>query len=1471
MVFTLRGKPGSSYAITKLNDGSAIEPSMAFANARTTGLYLDADHGDIGVSGGDGTPAHPTVSFGQARGVYNTGDSLGLTGGGNLEGAVITHEKSGRVWKSHGVPNGRYHDVIWVDDLGLFVTADFDVGYIILSKDGEIWTTYNVGFRAIGIAWSPSLKLLVATGYGNVCTSNDAITWTIRGGSGSFVTWSSSANAFISIPWYNTNPGVYMSTDGITWTMTGLLNTQIHDIHANDTIIVAVGPSRIYTSTDGVLWTQRHSSSYNYRGVTYSEDLGVWVSASDSGRVARSEDDGLTWTDIEGVIGYSAAWCDGQFIVNFTTSSYTSPDGLTWTTHPNVLPNKTWYGSAWSPSLQKLAVVGWYTTQLYTSEARTTVTFPGDLHIDGTLEAQTVQAGSTVTGLQITDDQWAPIDDTAVVSNVGGYMVITGREFETGITVRVGITSASSVSVVSATEVRVHLPALATGSYTLEIVHANGTVTTIPNGVTYSPFPVWTSTNTLAGTSVNGMPFRFPLATSDSELTVATSNIALPAGAFVSQDGPLEGQSNIITLNGTVTSPTTDTLYTFDATVTDAENQDLASKSWSFQHVATYSSQFLGNAIVQSLDTAATSSTIDATNDSLTKVTGTGVSFASASGSSAVTAAGYVLDTDTATGWTTAADTYDAADGSYLGSTSTIVNGEAVGGEYIDLSLAQASQLSHLGLGPMTGSSVQMPATFTIAGSNDGVSWTLVSTHTSSPPYADSTTTVVPIGSESAFATYRLIVQTVGAGASIAGIGSVVAWTGGMPVLSYAHPVTLPDSTVMARAGTTVVHLDPVALTTKTIAVGLGPTTTPALLADGSVFWPSALGYTIGYRVGVDGSVTTVSGISADVSHARFQSSDGTVLMIPSVGTTAQTYDPATGNVENVGYSLSGSKAVREAMAVPGGILALPDAGVAGSLVTDGVVTSTVALFGDNYNESKLVASDGEVEASFGYSMSMNASGTRMVVGARYDDATGGTDSGAAYVFSLVDGSWVPDTKLVPSDSEANALFGHSVSMNASGGRVVVGARGDDATGGTDSGAAYVFSLVDGVWDQGVKIVPSDSEAYAYFGISMSMNAAGDRVVVGALYDDATGGPNSGAAYVFSLVDGTWVEDAKIVPSDSEANANFGSSTNMNAAGDRLVVGAFYDDATGGADSGAAYVFSLVDGGWVEDAKIVPSDSEASASFGISPSMNASGDRVVVGALYDDATGGTNSGAAYVFSLVDGSWVEDVKLVPNDSEANAFFGFSVSMNATGDRLVVGAYLDNAAGGTDSGAAYVFSLVDGEWVEDTKIVPSDSEADGRFGWSTSMNASGDRVGVGAYLDDANDLVDSGAAYVYDLSSAGRLAANGSALIAKGSTIKTYDLGAGSVTTTTYTPNTVSDMTVLDDGRVALSSGHNTLMVLDPSSDSITTVSAPSGAILGRGTRISTGKVWYEGGYVFDSGSSTQTPLTTTVGVSPFLNP
>ena len=86
--------------------------------------------------------------------------------------------------------------------------------------------------------------------------------------------------------------------------------------------------------------------------------------------------------------------------------------------------------------------------------------------------------------------------------------------------------------------------------------------------------------------------------------------------------------------------------------------------------------------------------------------------------------------------------------------------------------------------------------------------------------------------------------------------------------------------------------------------------------------------------------------------------------------------------------------------------------------------------------------------------------------------------------------------------------------------------------------------------------------------------------------------------------------------------------------------------------------------------------------------MAISGDRIVVGAPYDDDKG-ESSGSAYVYERQgNGSWAQASKLVANDGATEDYFGRSVAIS--GDRIVVGAPYDDDKG-ESSGSAYTFEL------------------------------------------------------------------------------------------------------------------------------------------------------------------------------------
>jgi uncharacterized repeat protein (TIGR01451 family) len=258
---------------------------------------------------------------------------------------------------------------------------------------------------------------------------------------------------------------------------------------------------------------------------------------------------------------------------------------------------------------------------------------------------------------------------------------------------------------------------------------------------------------------------------------------------------------------------------------------------------------------------------------------------------------------------------------------------------------------------------------------------------------------------------------------------------------------------------------------------------------------------------------------------------------------------------------------------------------------------------------------------------------------------------------------------------------------------------------------------------------PADAE----FGASVSVS--GDTVVVGSPLDHTSAGLEAGSAYVFVRSGSTWTEQQKLQASDGAPNHDFGLSVSV--SGDTAVLGAPFQNLS----AGTAYVFVRAGSTWTEQQKLLASDGTAFDNVGYSVSV--SGDTAVLGARGDDTPGGGDAGSAFVFVRAGTTWTEQQKLLAPDGAAADLFGSAVSVS--GDTAVVGALLDDNAGGFDAGSAYVFVRSGAAWTLQQKLLASDGASADHLGISVSL--SGETAVVGASGDDLPGAGEAGSAYVF----------------------------------------------------------------------------------------------------------------------------
>ena len=216
-----------------------------------------------------------------------------------------------------------------------------------------------------------------------------------------------------------------------------------------------------------------------------------------------------------------------------------------------------------------------------------------------------------------------------------------------------------------------------------------------------------------------------------------------------------------------------------------------------------------------------------------------------------------------------------------------------------------------------------------------------------------------------------------------------------------------------------------------------------------------------------------------------------------------------------------------------------------------------------------------------------------------------------------------------------------------------------------------------------------------------------------------------------------WSQEYKIIPNDFEFTHWFGSSIAID--GEYAIAGAIKDH-TNGYGTGAAYIFKKEDTTWVQQAKLLADDSYMSDRFGFE--VDISGNIALVGADGQDPSG-FNSGAVYAFILKDGEWQFMSKIFPEDNEAIDFFGAYISMH--NDHAVISSRGDDDAG-ENFGSVYIYQRVDSIWEQRAKFTPNpNTSKDYSYGQALAIND--EFAVVGSHKDFTDSYFHSGTVYVY----------------------------------------------------------------------------------------------------------------------------
>lgn len=243
-----------------------------------------------------------------------------------------------------------------------------------------------------------------------------------------------------------------------------------------------------------------------------------------------------------------------------------------------------------------------------------------------------------------------------------------------------------------------------------------------------------------------------------------------------------------------------------------------------------------------------------------------------------------------------------------------------------------------------------------------------------------------------------------------------------------------------------------------------------------------------------------------------------------------------------------------------------------------------------------------------GYSVSLSADGMRVAVGACYNSGNG-SNSGHVRVFECSGGDW----KQVGGDIDGEVSedqSGYSVSLSSDGTRVAIGAIFNQGNG-KDAGHTRVYGYTKEGWIQ----IGSDIDGEApgdWSGCVVSLNTDGSRVAIGAFTNDGNG-PNSGHTRIFEHSGNAWVQLGMDIDGEAKGDQS-GRAVSLNAKGNTVAIGAYGNDDNG-VDSGHVRVFEYIDGRWVQVGDDIDG-AFANDMYGWAISVSADGSRVAAGSLH---------------------------------------------------------------------------------------------------------------------------------------------------------------------------------------------------------------------------------------------------------------
>lgn len=266
--------------------------------------------------------------------------------------------------------------------------------------------------------------------------------------------------------------------------------------------------------------------------------------------------------------------------------------------------------------------------------------------------------------------------------------------------------------------------------------------------------------------------------------------------------------------------------------------------------------------------------------------------------------------------------------------------------------------------------------------------------------------------------------------------------------------------------------------------------------------------------------------------------------------------------------------------------------------------------------------------------------------------------------------------------------------------------------------------------------------AFDNSGMALCMSDDGNTIVIGAPGNDGSYN-GAGHARVYELIGSSWIQKGMDIDGEGMYDGS-GIAVSINADGSIIAIGAT-SNSDGGSGSGHIRVYEWITSAWVQKGLDIDGESTYE-EFGNALSMNATGDIIIIGASKNDDVS-SNSGQVRIFEWDGLAWIQKGIDINGDA-ANDAFGTSVGMSNDGNVIAVGAPM-NSGTFVNAGHVKIYQWNTTDWLQKGNDIGGEVAYD-RSGFSVSLSSDGNIVAIGAIMNNGNG-VDAGHVRIYEWNS------------------------------------------------------------------------------------------------------------------------